>query len=267
MVFRDDDHARQVARKLVQSVRIDPDTRKVTARDVQGNDVECSTLAEVELILRPVANEVYDDGWDDMGTYIDSDGSPAYPGAWFYLGGELANSRLATFFEERERSEERSMLYEAETDLAPQLRVEIAEIQAEFIRHLGAHPHLLYELHPNKFEDLVAAIFRDRGYEVLQTPRCRDHGRDLVAIYKEPFGTVMTLVECKRYADHRRIGPGLVRQLYGVVERERASHGTLATTTFFTKGARRLELELSYRLSLRDYEDLVEWCREYGTRK
>ncbi|MCG8454724.1 MAG: restriction endonuclease [Holophagales bacterium] len=205
-----------------------------------------------------------------MGTYIDpSDGSPAYPGAWYYLGGELKRSELATFFEERDRSEERTTLYEVPKDLVltPQLQVEIGDIQSELIRYLGAHPHLLYQLDPNKFEDLVAAIFRDRGYEVLQTPRCRDGGRDLVAIYKEPFGTMMTLVECKRYADHRRIGPGLVRELYGVVEHERASHGILATTTFFTKGARRLELDLRYRLSLRDYNDLVQWCREYGTGK
>jgi Restriction endonuclease len=270
MVFQHDVHARQVARKLVSDVRADPQSGMVTVRDVADNDIACSTLAEVELVLRPVADRVYEDGWDDMGTYIDpSDGSPAYPGAWYYLGEELADSHVASFFKERDQSEDRTMLYEATTDLAlvPQLQVEVAELQAEFIRYLGAHPDLLYTLHPDKFEDLVAAIFRDRGYEVLQTPRCRDDGRDLVVTYKEPFGTVMTLVECKRYADHRRIGPGLVRQLYGVVERERASHGILATTTFFTKEARRLELQLRYRLSLRDHNDLVQWCRTYGAHK
>ena len=216
-------------------------------------------------ILRPVAERIRTDGWDDMGTYIDSDGRPMYPGAWYYLGEELARSTVAQFFVERDSSQRRVMLYQSDSDatFAPQLQIEVSEIKAEFIRYLGMHPHLLYELHPHKFEAVIAALFKGRGYEVIPTPLTRDGGRDLIAIYKEPFGTIVTLVECKRYSSKRRIGPALVRQLYGVVESHRANHGILATTTFFTEGARQLELELRYRLSLRDYTDLVAWCQAF----
>jgi len=70
------------------------------------------------------------------------------------------------------------------------------------------------------------------------------------------------VVECKRFCPDRRIGPHLVRGLYGVVERERATRGILATTSFFTPGARvEANGDLAYRLSLRDGKDMGDWIR------
>jgi len=51
--------------------------------------------------------------------------------------------------------------------------------------------------------------------------------------------------------------------LYGVVERERATAGILATTSVFTVGAQEETAgELAYRLRLRDAKDIAGWIRE-----
>lgn len=121
------------------------------------------------------------------------------------------------------------------------------------------------ELGPRQFEELVAELFQDMGYEVRLTPRTRDGGRDVIAFFKDAAGTLLTLIECKRFAPHRPVGVGIVRELYGVVEAERASRGVVATTSFFTKDAEAFQERIKYRLSLADYQSLADWCRTAGT--
>ena len=89
-----------------------------------------------------------------------------------------------------------------------------------------------------------------------------DRGVDIYARRSNPLGPVLYVVECKRFSPERPVGPELVRALYGVVERERASRGILATTSFFTPGARiEANGDLAYRLTLRDARDLGDWIQ------
>jgi len=121
----------------------------------------------------------------------------------------------------------------------------------------------MQEVHPRRFEELVAELFARMGYRVVLTPPARDGGRDIHAFQKGGVGTLLTLVECKRFSPDHKVGVGLVRALYGVVEAERASHGIIATTSSFTRGASQFQQNLTYRLSLRDYGDLANWCKRY----
>lgn len=261
----DDPHARSIAHELIASVELDAKTGFASLRYKDEPIVEFSTISDLACALKEIANGLYDDGWDSMGTYMDGDGYLLYPGARHFIDGALRESGIPEFFEIRDSKQERDQLYVLDlgAPLPSVIQVEFREVSVELISYLASHPKKMYELHPDKFEDLVAEIFRDKGYDVIKTPRRNDFGRDLLAYYKEPFGTILTLVECKRYADHRRIGPALVRNLYGVVEHEHASHGILATTSFFTQGAREWTFDLQYKLSLHDYNDVVAWCREY----
>ena len=259
--------------RVIETVEFDHGAGTVFLKDEAGRRVEFSTLSDLKAALEDLVDKIIETGfgWDGDGRYMDNDGYLAYPDplASTFVESELARSAVPQFFSERDSRQERTLLVDESSAIATaetsHLKVELVDITEELIRYLASHPQKLYEVEPEKFEDLVAAIFRDRGYEVIQTPRSRDGGRDLIAFYKEPFGRILTLIECKRFAQHRRIGPALVRQLYGVVERERASHGILATTTFFTSGAQKLELELQHRLSLRDYNDVIAWCQDFGT--
>lgn len=258
---------RERVRQMIAAVDLAPDRGIAVLTDSDGRRVEFSTLSDIQAALEELAAiEINDSfGWDGDGRYMGNDGSMLYPPAREFVAGELAKSIVSRFFEERDQSQQKELLYELAASLvnARNLEIELVDVTDAVIRYLAQNPHRMYELHPEKFEELVAAIFRDRGYEVEVTPRSHDGGRDLIALYKQPFGHLLTLVECKRFARHRRIGPALVRQLYGVVERERVNHGILATTSFFTPGAQEFAIDLQYRLSLRDYDHVVEWCRGY----
>ncbi|WP_256206282.1 restriction endonuclease [Nitrosomonas oligotropha] len=118
---------------------------------------------------------------------------------------------------------------------------------------------------PYKFEEIVASILEDMGYSVHVTPRTRDGGRDILAVFKLPVGEILTVVDCKRYSSSRKIGPDLVQRLLWVAENnDRASRAMIATTTFFTSGAREIEDKYRWKLTLSDFDQISSWLTRYG---
>jgi restriction system protein len=91
------------------------------------------------------------------------------------------------------------------------------------------------------------------------TPPSKDGGKDIYAARKDHLGAFLYIVECKRYAPKRPVGVGLVRQLHGVVQAEQATAGILATTSFFTRGAKEFQETVSFQISLKDYLGIKEW--------
>ena len=77
----------------------------------------------------------------------------------------------------------------------------------------------------------------------------------------------MYLVECKRYVPPDKVGVQIVRQLYGTVELKQATAGIMATTSFFTKGAKELQRELEHRMHLADYLQLQCWLTKIPSRE
>ena len=53
-----------------------------------------------------------------------------------------------------------------------------------------------------------------------------------------------------------------MRQLNGVVQAEQATAGILATTSFFTKGAREFQKRIAFQLSLKDYFGIQGWLKD-----
>lgn len=147
--------------------------------------------------------------------------------------------------------------------LVPEVRIELASVNAELMKFLAANPHKVYELAPRRFEELIADIFKDLGYEVLLTPRSRDGGFDVRAIQKNSVGTLLYLVECKKYAPTQTVGVDIVRGLYGVTVAEGANCGVVATTSHFTKDAKEFADKIKFQMSLRDYNDLLVWLKQY----
>ena len=122
----------------------------------------------------------------------------------------------------------------------------------------------MYQLSPRQYEEVVAELLSRRGYSVELTPMSRDGGCDIYAAKKDSVGSFLYLVECKRYAPDNRVGVGLVRQLHGVVQQNRATAGILATTSFFTRDAKEFADDVKWQLSLRDYISMTEWLQESG---
>jgi len=140
--------------------------------------------------------------------------------------------------------------------------VDLCSINDRLLEHVQAKPGLLYELSSRRFEELVAELLSRLGYSITLTPASKDGGKDIYAARKDALGSFLFIVECKKYAPDNPIGVGLIRQLNGVVEAERATAGILATTSFFTSGAQEFQRTIPNRMSLKDYFGIQEWLRE-----
>lgn len=135
--------------------------------------------------------------------------------------------------------------------------------------YVAARPETVYSLAPRVFEELVATIMRDFGFEVQLTARTRDGGVDILAVQTDIAGIACQyVIECKRWAPHRPVSIELVRALYGVRSSRGADHAIFVTTSRFTRAvwqsAHRGELR---NLALVDFERFQEWLRLYLQQK
>lgn len=148
-----------------------------------------------------------------------------------------------------------------ETPEHRQIIADVTSVSDDFLFRLHENPELLYELTPRGFEELVAELLGRLDYEITLTPVSKDGGKDIYAAKKDHLGTFLYVVECKKYAPDNRVGVGLVRQLNGVVQAEQATAGILATTSFFTSGAKEFQKAISYQISLKDYLGIQDWLK------
>ncbi|MGB7061542.1 MAG: restriction endonuclease [Candidatus Zixiibacteriota bacterium] len=135
-------------------------------------------------------------------------------------------------------------------------------IWEELIEQFADHPEELHRLHPRKFEEMVAEMFRRFGYVVEFTSQTRDGGRDIVAIRYAEVNTKY-LIECKRPEPGSKIGIRPVRELLGVKSDEGASKAILATTSYFTRDALCFFERNKWDLEPRDCDGVLSWVKEY----
>ncbi len=150
--------------------------------------------------------------------------------------------------------------------LTPERRIvslQLEQVSDWLLSELAESPSDVYGLPPRRFEELVARLLEDRGYRATLTPEQKDGGFDLFAELDTPTGTMLTLVECKRYKKERPVDVTVVRNLLGVVTLEGASNGMVVTSSRFTGPAHELQQAAKYRISLRDFEDLRAWLGSY----
>ena len=91
----------------------------------------------------------------------------------------------------------------------------------------------LKRMHPFKFEDYVAKLYKNMGYSVKQTKRKGDGGKDIVATKNGQT----YFVECKRYSDP--INVHKMRDFVGAcVLGGKDVKGIYVTTSSFTNDAK-----------------------------
>ena len=131
------------------------------------------------------------------------------------------------------------------------------------IKYLSRNSKELYKIPDRFFEQLLAEMLFDRGWEVELSPIGADGGIDIVAIRKIEDISQMMLVQAKRYAEHRKVGVSVVRELLHVIDDKRATQGMIATTSAFTSVAKEEQHAYKWILSLRDHDQIVKWLQEY----
>jgi restriction system protein len=134
------------------------------------------------------------------------------------------------------------------------------KIDARLLAFLARHPNEVRSLTPRKFEELTAFLLKSEGFEVELTSRGTDGGIDIFARRRDAaLGEVLLIVDCKRYAERHHVGVGIVRSLFGICERLRATMAMIVATTRFTTPARAFQAGLANRLCLKDFADLINW--------
>jgi restriction system protein len=105
---------------------------------------------------------------------------------------------------------------------------------------------LLLDLSTRQFENLTERFYHALGYETWLTKPTRDGGRDIVAKIHSGAKHEFILIECKRSSGS--IGIGVVRNLFGVIDYERANRGVIVTSGKFTRDAQMFADDTSIQL-------------------
>jgi HJR/Mrr/RecB family endonuclease len=134
------------------------------------------------------------------------------------------------------------------------------------LEELNRDPTSIFGMSSFEFEQLIAHLLDSQGYSVTLTKQTRDGGKDILVATPTALGDLLYLIECKKYSPQNPVGVSLVRELYGVVERERATAGVLVTSSNFTTDALKFREPISHRLTLHDYTKLQEWIRQAVSR-
>lgn len=123
----------------------------------------------------------------------------------------------------------------------------------------------LDRLSPRQFEELVASLFRNHGFDVELTAKTKDGGYDIVAISSANLRGETTLIEVKHFAPHRPVGVGVVRALYGVKHFRSARKVILATSSYVSPDAKReFTRVIPWELELLERNQIVNWCEKYA---
>ena len=90
---------------------------------------------------------------------------------------------------------------------------------------------------PSEFEEIVARLYEQMGFNVGLTQHSRDGGVDLYARRENEAGVEEIAVQCKHYSG--TVGVAEARALYGVLSAEqRLARGVLVTSGSFSDGCR-----------------------------
>jgi restriction system protein len=137
---------------------------------------------------------------------------------------------------------------------------EVIEVAEELLIKLREEPELLYEIDPRKFEEVIAELMSRIGFQdVRLTPKTKDRGRDVIAKFQVPTGLLHVIAECKRLAPGNPVGLAIVERFLFTIEDERAAFGMIATTSYFSRGARAKAKEYEARIHLAEFEQLSVW--------
>lgn len=129
--------------------------------------------------------------------------------------------------------------------------------------------YLLENINAELFEELVADLLRDQGFDVFLTSRTGDKGKDIWASILHEGRRVMALVECKVRNNRSAIDPAIARAVVGTyfIEKTRGIDVdcALMVTTSENIGPETIEIQQTLReFSVKDCNDVVNWMKGYG---
>lgn len=131
------------------------------------------------------------------------------------------------------------------------LQVE-AEIKNEGLSLQRTMYKSFFELSPGQFEQVVAKLYEQSGYETTIVGGANDKGIDI--LFRKDgreWG-----VQCKRYAPERNVGPGEIREFAGALDGRGLKRGIFVASSGYTDMAREASRNGSAVIELVDGEGL-----------
>jgi hypothetical protein len=116
-------------------------------------------------------------------------------------------------------------------------KFDVADLTApneELIRYLVANYGERLNIHPRKFEEIVAAIYQAEGYSVRVTSYSGDRGLDVIIL--DGPGDKEIGIQVRR--NKGKIKAEAIRSLAGAMMVNGVTRGAFVTTSSFTRGAR-----------------------------
>ena len=132
----------------------------------------------------------------------------------------------------------------------------------EIIDLVSRSPETIYEIDWRKWEEIIAAAYKQQGFDVTLTPRSNDKGRDVIATSRR-LGSVRFFEQVKAYRPGHVVTAEEVRAMVGVLTLEpNVSKGLVTTTSTFAPGILQdpdIARLMPYRLELKGRDALLEW--------
>jgi hypothetical protein len=134
------------------------------------------------------------------------------------------------------------------------------DVYEEMYAHFARNPENLHRLSWREFEILLHRIFQNQGFQSELGPGRGDGGVDIRLLQRDPIGDMLTLVQAKKYAPHRKIRLDAVAALHGIANVEGASKSILVTTSAYEPVAKRFAARTSGAMELATSQDVIQWC-------
>lgn len=138
-----------------------------------------------------------------------------------------------------------------------EIKNDVEIVNKSLIDKVAKNPDILYSIQPREFEEMVCELFERKGYKVKLTKQTHDGGKDIIILNDSMLGDLIFYAECKRFSKNRPVDVSLVRELYGVVEADRATAGIMVTTSYYSEKAKEYRNKIKTRMQLIDYVELL----------
>jgi HJR/Mrr/RecB family endonuclease len=173
------------------------------------------------------------------------------------------HSEAEQLYQSSEISAEEERIFET-SEVNKKTRLTVVSINDELKRYLALHPEKIYNLNPRRFEELIADILHDFGFDVRLTQATRDGGIDIYAYVKTTVCSFLVFVECKQWAPNKHVGIDIVQRVFGVQQIGKANKSMIITTSFFTQPAKIEAKRYNGLMELRDFNALKNWLNRYN---
>jgi len=137
------------------------------------------------------------------------------------------------------------------------------------LRNPDAQRQTLAQIGPFAFEELIAELLNDNGFDVFLTSRTRDGGKDIYAAFPSAGGHILMLVECKRRPPESAIDVVEARALLGQYYYENRIGNTVDCAMLVTTAGKVGPTVLAFEERLAEFkvkniDDILGWINRYG---